>query len=146
MPKLPKTLQSAMTDNAENDDGGGFTLFKGGYHRVHMSTVKIVPKKGGQVADQIEIDWKADEGPNKGKEIRHWISMSSKAAFKVCELFDAYGYTYDSDLDELQGDGGTVIIEVSNELQAVGKNAGKIGHRVESVHPDDGELAALVLT
>lgn len=146
MPKLPKEVQQAMQENAENPSEGGFILFTPGLHRCVMAAIKTVPKKPGQVADQVEIDWRPVEGPNRGKEIRHWISMSPKAAFRMCELFDAYGYTYDSDLDELMDDSGTVLIEVTHEMQAVGKNKGKVTHKVETVYPDDDERAALVLT
>lgn len=144
MPKIPQSL-------AEDMEGG---LGEGGPNRE--------PVDGYCLAKVIEVD---ETDPNEdsgyaGQNIkfevvlpkRHegdyvwdYLSYSPKAAWKFRALFDATGYTYDSDTDELVEEEELVILECHPELQERGKNKGKMRTKVDNYYsPDDEEIKALI--
>lgn len=68
---------------------------------------------------------------------QHWLrtSLSEAAAFKMKEVFEAFGVPTDTDTDELIG--RSVRVAVGQYTKQEGPNAGQLGNSVESVLPLD---------
>lgn len=66
---------------------------------------------------------------------RQWnnTSLSPKSRAFLSQTFEAFGYTSDSDTDELIGE--WVVISVIQAIQAKGKNAGKTRNEVNGLLP-----------
>lgn len=58
-------------------------------------------------------------------------SLSPKAAGGLKQAFDAFGYTTDSDTDEMVGE--WAVLYITQETAQQGKNAGKLVNRVQSI-------------
>lgn len=128
MPKLnPK--QQKVVDAAES---GGFLKPTGRY----LGTLVKVEEKPGRVAPQWSWRFESlvleDQGPTGGALFVN-TSLSDKAAWKMKEVFEALGYSSDSDTDEMIGEKAVLI--VIQEKQTEGQNAGQMVNRVTKVEP-----------
>lgn len=86
--------------------------------------------------DKMPADYKADD-PNLTDEQRKekWDNYQSLTAGRIKAFFEAFGYSLDSDTDEMIGD--RVILQVGIETQQQGANAGQQRNRVNAVLPLD---------
>lgn len=66
---------------------------------------------------------------------RQWnnTSLSPKSRAFLSQTFEAFGYTSDSDTEEMIGE--WVVLSVVQEIQAKGKNAGKTRNQVNGLMP-----------
>lgn len=139
MPKLNKSL-AAKTEEAEVKD---FTALPAGVYTSKLLEVEV--KEGLQSGKPywnwtFEVD--GEEHPDHADR-RLWVitSLSENALFKLKEVFHAFGYTTDSDTDELIGEKVKLVV-IEQEIEK-GKRKGQIGNQVEQVLPlaGSGETA-----
>lgn len=132
MPKLNPTLASA-TDEVEVQD---FSAFPAGLYTAKLLEVE---QKEGKTSKKPYWNWTfevTEEGPAKGRRLWVMTSLSENALFKLKEVFLAFGYTTDSDTDEMIGD--EVKLQVSEIVIEQGKRKGQTGNQVEFVYPLTG--------
>lgn len=70
----------------------------------------------------------------KGAE--KWEQYQTMCAVRIRSFFDAFGYSVDSDTDELIGD--SVVIRVAQRTIQQGPRAGEVTNSVEGVEKADG--------
>lgn len=144
--KLDSEYQTAMAEADDNkpDSDEEFEALPDGYYRAAVESIKLSPKAGPSGYKMWIVVWRI-LAPKKWAKRTQWdrISLSPKAAFKMRELYDALGYEYDSDSDELVGE--QAILELSKSEIESGPKKGQMGNDVERVlSVDDEEFAALV--
>jgi hypothetical protein len=131
MPKLNKKQQQTV-DKAE---GGTFEPLPAGRYVATLQKVEVKP---GNVADQWSwefgniVDTEGQKRPG-----RQWVntSLSEKAAWKMKEVFEALGYSLDSDTDEMIGEKAVLHLKV--EIAERGARQGEKVNRVDRVAPYD---------
>jgi hypothetical protein len=62
-----------------------------------------------------------------------WENYQGMVAARLKEFFGAFGYTTNSDTDEMLGD--SCIVVIGQQTQQMGKNKGKIVNTVDGVEP-----------
>jgi hypothetical protein len=141
--KLPENVTKAI----ETDEGGSdqeFEPLAEGYYLAEIESIKLSDNVGKSGFHMWVIVWRI-KAPKAAAKRTQWDrrSLSPKAAFKMRELFDALGYDYDSDSDELIGE--RAILEITQEEITSGNRKGEIGNSVERVlDAEDPEFKALV--
>lgn len=135
MPKLDAKKAKAVEESEAM--GGGFLLPDGRY-AARLKKVTEVPPSGDKVYPYW--DWEFDALHNEAGEKqagRQWnrTSLSPKSAGFLKATFEAFGYTSDSDTDEMLGD--WVVLYLSQETQTQGKNVGKLRNNVDRLAPFD---------
>lgn len=123
MPKLSEQ-QAAKVQESEALQGG-FLLDPGRYAARLRACEEQAPKPGKEYPYWIwEFEGLHDEA---GKQYpgRQWYnsSLSPDSAGFLKAIFEAFGYTADSDTDELLGEWVVLYLEVGTQQE--GKNAGK---------------------
>lgn len=139
MPKLDKS-QAKAVESAEKMEGGSFLLEPGRYAARLRSVVEEDEKhfkdRQANASEtifpywEIQFDGIHDEDGHQrpGRQFRN-MSLSPKAAGFLKGFFEAFGYTPDSDTDEMLGE--WCVIYVSQEPQAQGKNAGTMRNQID---------------
>lgn len=134
MPKLNKAL---ATKTAETETGTFDAIPEDTY------TVRLVDveQKIGKDSGKPYWNWKFEvtEGDCKGRNIFMITSLSENALFKLKEVFDAFGFSTDSDTDELVGE--SVKLVVIQEVIEKGTRKGQMGNTVTQVLSLDGTAA-----
>lgn len=137
MPKLNKQQQE-RTEAAEST---GFLLPEG---RYLARLAKDVTEGSGQAGPKW--DWEFDslrDEDGKRWPGRQWVttSLSEKSAWKMKEVFEAFGYDLSSDTSEMVGE--WVVLHVGQQVAQQGKRKGETVNFVRTVaayDPDaDGE-------
>lgn len=142
MPKLNKNQQQAV----EGAESKAFSALPEGRYLATLKDVKVMP--GGEngpywsweYSDLIGLSGDVEVG--KKAPGRQWVntSLTEASAWKMKEVFDAHGYTVDSDTDEMVGE--KVVLVISQNVIERGKRKGEIGNNVDRVvAPDEDDLA-----
>lgn len=170
MPKL-STAAAKMVDAAEarHDNGGDFEPHPAGRYLAKLAevTTRDQPNKYGMImwnAEFQELFSLETEAPVPG---RQWLNLTLPADPKkgipsayangpekwdryqamvtgqLKAFFQSFGYTVDSDTDELLGE--YAVIELKVVTAQAGKNEGKLVNEISGVHPipEDLDLGAL---
>lgn len=141
--KLDDDYQKAMDESDQREDGE-FEALPEGFYLCTVDSIKLSPTAGQSGYKQWIIVWKV-KSPRASAKRTIWDrrSLSPKAAWKMRELFDALGYDYGSDSDELVGE--PAIVEIDHQPIGSGKRKGEMGENVVALYPaDDKEYLALV--
>lgn len=133
MPKLNKT-QAKKTAAAESSSFG--PLDPG----IYTGRLSSVEAKDG--AKGTYWSWEFDEIETRdGDKVpgRLWVntSLSDSASWKLKEMFDAFGYSTDSDTDEMVGE--RIKLQVSQRVIESGARAGELGNNVDRCMPLDDD-------
>lgn len=142
--KLDPEYQGAMNESDESREDSEYEPLEDGYYLAEIEKISLSPTAGKSGYKQWIVIWRIKR-PKAHAKRTQWdrMSLSPKAAWKMRELFDALGYDYDSDSDELIGE--QAILELFQEPIASGKRAGEIGNSVAKIIPaDDPEMIKLV--
>lgn len=131
MAKLNKDL-AKKTDEQES---GSFDALDPGPYICKLNAVKVSDKPGPSGAHYWTWEFEVAYGDHKGRRFWTNTSLSEKALFKLKEVFDAFGYTTDSDTDEMIGE--KVKLIVTKTIQDQGANAGQFRNEVARVLPFD---------
>jgi len=134
MPKLNKK-QASEVEKAEAASGS-FLLPEG---RYAAQLLKVEEKEGNEYPYWV---WQFGNLHNKAGELvpgRQWnnTSLSPKSFGFLKATFEAFGYTTDSDTDEMVGE--WVTLYLVQEPIAKGPRAGQLRNSVQSVFEFDGD-------
>jgi hypothetical protein len=128
MPKLNKE-QAKQVANAQ-EQGGGFLLPEGRY----AARLRSVTERMGSEFPYWDWEFEAihdEEGnPHPGRQWNR-TSLSPKSSGFLKASFNAFGFSPDSDTDEIVGE--WAVLYLSQEIQAQGLNAGKKRNVVDRV-------------
>lgn len=130
MPKLDKKA-AEQVDQAE---AGSFLLPDGRY----AARLRAVAEKPGNEYPYWAWEFDALHDPDGKKHAgRQWIntSLSPKAAFRLKEVFEAFGYTTDTDTDELIGE--WCVLTLVQKVQEKGKGAGNLRNEIANLSEFD---------
>ena len=128
MPKLP-----AETAKAAAESEGGFDAIPEDRYDLELVSCKQSDKEGESGFHYWIWEFKVADGSYKGRRLWTNTSLAPQAGFRIREVFDALGYTLDSDTKEMIGDRCTAY--VSQQVQEKGKNAGKLQNVIDSLAP-----------
>ena len=131
MPKLSKK-QAKEVEKAEawGVGGGGFLLPEGRY----AARLKAVTTGQGPAGTYWAFEYsKLHDEEGQEQRGRQWenVSLSEKAKGKMKSVFDAFGYSTDSDTDEMIGE--WVVLHLGQEVATQGKRAGQTVNRILGV-------------
>lgn len=131
MPKLSKVVAKKV-DSAE-EWGQGRQLLEEGRYAARLRKVEVREGESGRAGSWSWWLTKIHDEDGKGYGGTQFLntSLSEKAFGRLKQVFNAFGYTSDSDTDEMLGE--WVGIYVTQERQAQGKNAGKMRNEIQYV-------------
>lgn len=132
MPKLKSTVAKKV--NAAEAATGSYLLPEGRY----AARLQEVVQKEGQKAPYWRwefSDLHDAEGDKKPGKQWHNTSLSEAALGFLKATFEAFGYTTDSDTDEMVGE--WVVLHLTQEQIPTGARAGEMTNRIQSIHPFD---------
>lgn len=134
MPKLPK--QTAKKVDEAEAASGSFLVPEG---RYAAQLLKVEEKEGAEYPYWV---WQFGNLHNKAGEMvpgRQWnnTSLSPKSFGFLKATFEAFGYTTDSDTEEMVGE--WVTLYLVQEPIAKGPRAGQLRNAVQSVFEFDAE-------
>lgn len=143
MPKLSKGKQKSVA----KAEGGGFEVLPEGRYKGQLKRC-IADKDGRPLEGAAGPYWQWEfenvtslDGSGKVWPGRQFVitSLSDNADFKMREVFDAFGFSYDSDTDEMIGE--WIILVVSQRPIGAGPRKGEIGNQVDKCLPlnEDGD-------
>ena len=141
MPKLPKAVQEAA-ENATS--GGGSAPLEEGVYVLRLAAVDATGE--GPAGPYWTWEYRVVEGPDGAMNGRRrlWdrISLSDKAAWKVKEVYTAFGFTLDSDTEEMIGEHVKAYV-IQEPIQS-GTRAGQMGNSIQEYLelPEDWEPEA----
>lgn len=126
MPKLTKAA-AKVVDSAEA--AGGFPLLDEGRYAAQL--MKVEQKAGKEFPYWV---WEFsnvhdEEGTSYAGRLWNNTSLSPKSAGFLKAVFEAFGYTTDSDTDEMVGE--FVVVHVIQEVIPTGQHAGRKTNRIQ---------------
>ncbi len=138
MPKLSNT-DAARVEEAETTS---FEPLPVGTYPVRLNEVTVSDREGASGFHywrwELEVDDPDDDTFN-GRKMWTNTSLSPKADFKMKETFEAFGFTTDTDTDEIVGE--RCLAAVVQRVIEGGTRAGQTGNDVQNLMalPSDGE-------
>ena len=133
MPKLNKKQAKEV-----NDASGGFEPLEDGVYHARLREVDVSEQPGPSGSHYWEWEFEVVEEPYINRRLWTNTSLTEAAAFKLKEVFDAFGEDTDTDTDELCG--RTVRLVVSTRTIQQGARKGEISNQIERVSPADPEF------
>lgn len=131
MPKAPQEIVDRL-DN--NEDVQEFTLLPEDAYLCYLHEVTEYDQDKDHEYGGVRCFWKVIQPREfKGERVLNTLSWSPKAAWKVRETFDACGYEYNSDLDELVENEERAIVVVTQEIARFGKRKGQTVNKVDEI-------------
>lgn len=129
MPKLPKAVAKRV---GEAESTGSFEALPEGTYIVQL--IDVDGSKEGPAGPywSWEFDVVSDSDGDTalaGRKLWSNTSLSEKADFKMKEVFEAFGYTTDSDTDEMVGE--KIKVSVSQRPIEKGARKGQVGNNIE---------------
>lgn len=141
MSQIPK-LNKQQQKQTENVESSSFGPLPEGRYRARLA--KDVVVRDGREAPQwvFEFDSLVNLATGETAPGRQWmnVSTSEKAAWKMKEVFDAFGYALDSDTEEMVGE--EVGLVISQRIIPTGKRQGETGNNIDRVFALSDEDAA----
>lgn len=139
---IPQYLQDKMENDEIKATGGGGGPVDEGHYILRLTEVEEDTKASG---DGVTCTFTIMSAKRRGHELRYnWMSFSEKAGWKIRMLFDAAGYTYDSEFEELIEDEAEFVGYVTQQEQTQGKNAGKMQNNIEEFIKLDDDSRHLI--
>lgn len=130
MPKLKKAM-AKQVDKAEAASGS-YLLDEGRYAaRLQKVEERTAQSSGNEYWAWVLGDIHDSEGAKRPGRLWHNTSLSERALGFLKATFEAFGYTADSDTDEMIGEWVTVY--VIQEPIARGPKAGQLTNRVQTL-------------
>lgn len=154
MPKLDSKTKKAV-DKADSNVGGGFEPLEPGKYVCALKEVEAAVSQAGnsmwkvQVEDLVDLDGNDQPGRQfdnlmlpgpmpadykRNPKSRHktdedaWESYQELVKGRLKQFFEAFGYTTDSDTDEMIGD--RCVVTLSVETISQGNRKGQLTNRI----------------
>lgn len=144
MAGIPQYLQDKANNNeidATPRAGGGGPVDEG-YYALKLVEYEEDTKASGEGAN---LSFEITRGPKQGVILKYnWFSYNENSAWKLIQLFDATGFTYDSEFEELIDEAVEFVGFVELQPQTKGKRAGKMQNNVNEMRPLDQDTLALI--
>lgn len=130
---MPKLDETAATKVAETEEGSS-VMEEGIYE---MMLVSVEEKPGTDKGPYWNWTFQVPEDAAKYPKWRQWLitSLSEASAWRLKEVFKAFGVEPDTDTDELIGQ--RVRVQVGVRTIQGGARTGEIGNQVKKVMPLD---------
>lgn len=139
---IPQYLQDQMNNGEVDSTPRGRGPIEAGYYAMIVSDAEEDEKASGPGAN---LTFKITRGASKGVELKfNWFSHGETSAWKWKQLFDAAGYTYDSDVEELIEDEAEFVAYVEKDIQTQGRNKGKFQNNVNEFKELNDDSLALI--
>lgn len=135
MPKLNASTAKKVAA-AEAANGGSFLLPEGRY-AARLLEVESKQGQKGEYWTWVLTDLHDTEGTSHPGRQWHNTSLSEASFSFLKQVFEAFGYTSDSDTEEMIGE--WVTIHLVQEQIARGNRAGEMTNRVRSLAPFNPE-------
>lgn len=136
MPKLNK-IQQKTVDKAEAWGDGSYAPLDPGRYAGRLAKVE---SKQGNAGEYWSWEFEAihdTEGNAKPGRLWHTTSLSPKSAGNLKATFDAFGYSTDSDTDEMIGEWAVLTVDI--EIASQGKRSGQRVNRVRGLSAFDAD-------
>lgn len=137
MPKLPKTVAK----KAQAAESTSFEPIPEDTYLVELKAVHTTNKDGEVLAGPSGPYWSWELAVVGGEydTRKLWVntSLSEAALWKMNETFTAFGYTCDSDTDEIIGDKALAV--VTQRVIERGSRKGQLSNNVENLMPADAD-------
>lgn len=139
---MPKLDQKQQQQVASAPESGTYGPMPEGIYTVQLKNVAVTSPNGGgdpywatEWVVQAAVD---GDTAYKGRRLFENISTGEKSAWKMRQFFDAMGYTYDSDTDEMIGEVCQAVV-VQRPIEQ-GKRQGQVGNEIDRwlPIPEDG--------
>lgn len=139
MPKLTKA-QAKAVDAAETNDIDYTVPLPAGRYIGTLDEVEVGEgPKGPYWTWKIKLDRNEDVAlDGQGRVMYVNTSLAEEAAWKMKETFEAFGYSSDSDTEEMIGEKCIVVVRI--KMIQGGANAGTPGNQVSKLFPLDGTV------
>ena len=133
IPKLNKKQAKEV-----GDASGGFDPLEDGVYHARLRSVEVSENAGPSGSFYWKWEFEVVEPPYINRRLWTNTSLAKAAAFKLKELFDAFGEDTDTDTDELCGE--VVRLVVSTRTIQQGARKGEISNQIDRVSPADEEF------
>ena len=135
MPKLNKEQAKGVAET----EGGNFDPIESG---VYHARLREVENKGPGPSGSDYWAWQFEllDEPYVNRRLWTNTSLSEAAAFKLKEVFEAFGVDTDTDTDELCGQ--IVKLVVSTRVIQEGSKKGETANQIERVQPKADDYSA----
>jgi hypothetical protein len=131
MPKL--SAQQAKTVAATQAAAAGGMLLEEGYYAAQLRSVEEKTSDNGDYWEWTFHNLHDQAGAKHPGRQWNNTSMGAKSAPFLKQTFDAFGYTTDSDTDEMINE--WVTLYITQEVRQKGVNAGKLRNTISSLSP-----------
>lgn len=142
---LSDEYRKAMQQSADEGPGASdkeYDELEDGFYLAKLEKVVLGDHVGASGYKQVRLQWRMVK-PNARRVQSDFVSLSPAAAWRMRMVFDAAGYTYDSELEELIGEG--VILEIEQAPQEQGQRKGEmVANIVNYYSAEDATYMALV--
>lgn len=135
MPKLNKKIASEVAKSDAWRPDGGRALLEDGLYAGRL--VKVEERDGREYPNWswwFDGLFDAEGNGHSGVQFLN-TSLSPKAAGRMRQAFDAFGYSPDSDTDEIVGE--WAVLHIKQEIQQYGQRAGQMVNQVTGVSEFD---------
>jgi hypothetical protein len=130
MPKLDKKTATRVG----NAEGSSFEALPEGPYLARLREVTV---RDGNKGPYWSWEFEVVGGEHDGRRLWVNTSLSENADWKMKEVFEAFGYSTDSDTDEMVGE--LVKLIVSQRIIERGARQGEVGNNVDTVMPAETE-------
>lgn len=140
MAGIPQYLQDKMESGEVKNTGGGGGVLDEGHYILKVVGYEEDTKTAG---DGVNLEFEITSVRRRGYVSKYnWMSYSEKAAWKLRQLFEAAGYTFDSEYDELIDDEAEVVAYITQEPQL--KDPTKMQNNIQEFFKLDDDSRQLV--
>lgn len=139
---IPAHLQDKMNSGEVDSKPRGRGPIEAGYYAMKVVEAEEDTKTSG---DGANLSFEVTRGPQAGAVLKfNWFSYGETSAWKWKQLFDATGFTYDSEIEELIEDESEFVAYVEKDIQTQGKNKGKFQNNVNEFRELNDDSLALI--
>ncbi len=135
MPKLNKSQAKEV-----GDASGGFEPLEDGVYHARLRGVEVSDNAGKSGFHYWKWEFEVVEEPYINRRLWTNTSLAPTAAFKLKEMFDAFGVDTDTDTDELCGQIVRLVVKTTTIQE--GTRKGELSNEIERVSPADDEFEA----
>jgi hypothetical protein len=137
-----KAMEQSAQEGADGDRE--FDELEDGFYLAKLEKAVLGDRVGPSGFKSVRLQWRMIK-PNRNRVQSEFVSLSPKAAWKMREIFDAAGYTPDSDLEELVEEQEVVILQIEQAPVEAGQRKGEMRADVVAHYDkDDATYKALI--
>lgn len=142
VPKLPDSTRELLERGEEPSGGKG--PVDDGYYLLRFTECKEDPEKDSGYAG-VNFTFEVIEPTQwAGSKVWEYVSYGPNAAWKVRQIMESAGYSFNSDFQELVDDEVELVADVGTEIQTKGKRKGKTRNFINEYFPVNDDTMALV--